>query len=186
VAIGPDGNVYVVDSDNHRVQVFDASGFPLRQWGSNCNLATGSGCIDPDGDGPLAYGDGQFQEPWGIAVGADGRVYVADTWNHRIQVFDANGGFLTKWGQYGQATSANELLYGPEMSRSTMRGVCSSPTPANKRVMVFDTDGNLIDQIGGGGAEAGQFEEPVGIDVDSAGKHLCRRYVEPADTGVQS
>jgi DNA-binding beta-propeller fold protein YncE len=61
----------------------------------------------------LAYGDGQFQEPWGIAVDDQGTVYVADTWNHRIQVFDSDGTFRTKWGTYGLTADAGQLLYGP-------------------------------------------------------------------------
>jgi uncharacterized protein (TIGR03663 family) len=169
VAAGPEGNVYVVDSDNHRVQVFDADGNFLREWGSNCNLSTSLGCTDPDGDGPLAYGDGQFQEPWGIAVAEDGRVYVADTWNHRIQVFDQVGNLLTKWGTYGQTGTTSSLLYGPRDIAIDGSGRVLVTDTGNKRVMVFDQDGNYLDQFGGGGALGGQFEEPVGIDVDSEG-----------------
>jgi DNA-binding beta-propeller fold protein YncE len=44
---------------------------------------------DADGAGPLAAGDGQFFEPWGVAVDPAGNIYVADTWNGRIQVFDS-------------------------------------------------------------------------------------------------
>jgi DNA-binding beta-propeller fold protein YncE len=95
------------------VQVFDADGAPLREWGSQCNLAGEQSCADLDGDGPMTFGDGQFQEPWGIAVAEDGRVYVADTWNHRVQVFDSDGTFLTKWGAYGQTSDESWLLYGP-------------------------------------------------------------------------
>jgi uncharacterized protein (TIGR03663 family) len=169
VAVGPDGNVYVVDSDNHRVQVFDAEGTFLHQWGSNCNLATGLGCLDPDDSGPLETGDGQFQEPWGIAVGADGRVYVADTWNHRIQVFDADGTFLTKWGTYGQTEDASWLFYGPRDVAVDAAGQVFVTDTGNKRVMVFDPNGTYLAQWGRGGAEPGQFEEPVGIAVDATG-----------------
>jgi len=119
-----------VDSDNHRVQVFDARGAFLRQWGSNCNLATNLGCMDPDGSGPLESGDGQFQEPWGIAAGPDGRIYVTDTWNHRIQVFAADGTFLAKWGAYGQTGDASWLFYGRATWPSTLPARCSSPIPA--------------------------------------------------------
>src|SRR6185503_16752180 len=55
------------------------------QWGSNGT--------DP----------GQFQTPEGVAVGAGGTVYVADSLNDRIQKFDADGVFLTTWGLYGTA-----------------------------------------------------------------------------------
>ncbi len=87
VSIGPDGTIYVVDWGNHRIQAFDTDGQFVRGWGSYCDLETGSGCVDPDGSGPDPLGAGQFREPWGIAVADDGTVYVADTWNHRVQAF---------------------------------------------------------------------------------------------------
>jgi len=169
IAIGPEGNLYVVDTDNHRVQIFDPDGSFLREWGSNCNLATGTGCTDPDGDGPLALGDGQFQEPWGITVSDNGRVYVTDTWNHRIQVFDSAGTFQDKWGTYGQTDDATSLLYGPRDIAIDDSGRMFVTDTGNKRIMVFAQNGGYLDQWGGGGVLAGQFEEPVGIDVDAEG-----------------
>jgi uncharacterized protein (TIGR03663 family) len=162
VAVGPEGNVYVVDSDNSRVQVFAADGSFLREWGSNCNLAAATGCTDPEGNG-------QFQEPWGIAVADNGRVYVADTWNHRIQMFDADGTFLGKWGTYGQTTTASALLYGPRDLAVDSKGRLLVTDTGNKRVLVYDGDGNYLSQWGGGGSGPGQFEEPVGIAVDTMG-----------------
>ncbi len=69
VALDALGRVYVADSYNHRIVVFNGDGTYLMQWGTR-----GS---DP----------GQFIRPEGVAVGTDGLVYVADTWNDRIQVF---------------------------------------------------------------------------------------------------
>jgi uncharacterized protein (TIGR03663 family) len=162
IDVGPDGNVYVVDSDNHRVEVFDLAGTLLREWGSQCNLATGVGCAD-------ASGAGQFQEPWGLAVADDGRVYVADTWNHRIQVFDSKGTYLMQWGTYGQTETASGLFYGPRDLAVDSEGKVFVTDTGNKRVMVFGADGNYLGQVGGGGVDLGQFEEPVGIDIDSKG-----------------
>ncbi|MBN1660244.1 MAG: TIGR03663 family protein [Anaerolineae bacterium] len=162
VAAGPDGNVYVTDSDNDRVQVFDDEGRLLRVWGSHCALDTGLGCATPGGAG-------QFQEPWGIAVGPDGRVYVADTWNHRIQVFDADGRFLTQWGAFGQTGDAPGLLYGPRDIAVDASGRVFVTDTGNKRVLAFDQDGRLLDQWGGAGSGPGQFEEPVGIALDADG-----------------
>jgi len=170
VAVGPEGNLYVVDSDNHRVQVFDADGSFLREWGSQCNLSSAQGCADLDGDGPMAYGDGQFQEPWGIAVDDDGRVYVADTWNHRIQVFETDGTFLWKWGEYGQTMSGDTwLLYGPRDIALDGEGRVFVTDTGNKRVMVYDSTGIYLGQWGSDGILPGSFSEPVGIDVDGEG-----------------
>ena len=51
--------------------------------------------------GTFGSGDGQFNNPEGVAVVGSGNVYVADTHNHRIQKFDSSGTFLTKWGTFG-------------------------------------------------------------------------------------
>jgi sugar lactone lactonase YvrE len=59
----------VTDTHNHRVHVFDNDGTFLRQWG-------GFG-TDP----------GQFYRPMGIAIASDGRIFVGDTWNGRVQIF---------------------------------------------------------------------------------------------------
>src|SRR5579875_724117 len=76
IAIGPNGDLYVADALNNRIEEFSSSGQFIRTWGTK------------------GTGDGQFNEPWGIAVNQSGQVYVADTWNHRIQEFDATGKFI--------------------------------------------------------------------------------------------
>jgi DNA-binding beta-propeller fold protein YncE len=179
VALGPDGNIYVVDSDTHRVQVFDRTGTFLRAWGSRCDLSTGLGCIDPDGTGPLALGDGQFLEPWGITVTSDGRVYVADTWNHRIQAFTSDGTFLAKWGKFGQSAYDPQLLYGPRDVAVDELGRVFVTDTGNKRVLIFDQEGNPQGQWGSEGLAPGSFSEPVGIDVDLDG------FIYVADTWNQ-
>ncbi len=104
IAVSPAGEVYVVDSLGYRVEVFTSEGEFLRQWGSWCDLYIhpGRGCRDSDGQGPLESGDGQLSSPWGIALDAQGRVYVADSANKRIQVFTPEGEFLVKWGTLGR------------------------------------------------------------------------------------
>jgi len=169
IAVGPDGNIYVVDSDNHRVQVFDPDGIFLREWGGQCNLSTEQVCADLDGDGPMSPGDGQFQEPWGIAVAEDGRVYVADTWNHRVQVFDSDGSFLTKWGMFGETSTDGWMLYGPRDIAVDNQGRVFVTDTGNERVVVYDQDGNYLDQWGSEGVIPGYFSEPVGIDLDAEG-----------------
>ena len=91
----------MADTENHRVQKFIESGDHLLSFGSLCVLRTGLQCVDPDGSGPLELGDGEFERPGGIAVDGEGNVYVADTFNHRIQVFRPDGTFVGKWGQRG-------------------------------------------------------------------------------------
>jgi len=90
--------LYVVDSGNNKVQLFSDSGTKVGEWGSYCEISSGTGCVDPDGGGPLVQGDGQFNSPHGIAVDNSGNVYVVDSKNHRMQKFGPSGNFLLKWG----------------------------------------------------------------------------------------
>ncbi len=162
IDLGPDGAIYVADSGHHRVVVYDPNGGFLRSWGSFCNLAeTSAGCSDPDGVGPLGLGDGQFNEPWGIAVAADGSVYVADTWNHRIQRFSPDGMFLGAWGQFGQAGPAR--FYGPRDVALGPDGRIYVTDTGNRQVQVFETDGRFVAKFGASGTQDAQMAEPVGL-----------------------
>ena len=154
VAVDKEGNVYVVDSGNHRIQKFDAHGHFLAQWGGQ-------------GNGP-----GQFREPWGIAVADDGSVYVADTWNHRIQKFDSEGRFLLQWGTYGATEGtlgAAGVFWGPRDVAIDAEGNVYVTDTGNKRVQKFDPKGKFLGQWGGGGVLDGQMDEPVGIAIDEKG-----------------
>jgi DNA-binding beta-propeller fold protein YncE len=157
VAVAPDGSLYVADSRNHRIQHFSKEGTALSVWGTFADVSKG--------DAP----GGTFNEPWGIAVGNDGTVFVADTWNHRVQKFTADGRFLTMWGNFGLGDSAFGL-WGPRGLAIDATGRVYVADTGNKRIVVFDADGNYIAQFGGAGAGLGQFNEPVGVAVDSSGQ----------------
>jgi DNA-binding beta-propeller fold protein YncE len=108
VAADANGNTYVVTSDTHtpnRIQKFDSSGNFVLAWGKNVianNGATGyeicTAGMTCQGGG-WGTGGGELNEARGITVGSDGNVYVADTFNNRIQKFDSNGNFLLTWGK---------------------------------------------------------------------------------------
>lgn len=155
MAVGPDGSLYVADTNNHRIQKFDAARNFVSAWGTQ-------------GSAP-----GQFNEPWGIAVGQDGTVYVADTWNHRIQKFDKDGNFISMWGAFGDVGEnydSNLLeLYGPRAVALDKDGNLWVTDTGNERIIEFSPDGEPQDVFGGTGADIGQFLEPVGIAIDKAG-----------------
>lgn len=170
VAVGADSRRAIADSGNHRIVILDGNGDFVRAIGSRCNLAEGDagGCIDPDGGGPFELGDGQFNEPWGVAFDQAGRLYVSDTWNGRIQVFDSEGKLLEKWGTFN--TTNGELgdayaLFGPRGIAIDMDGNVLVADTGNKRIIKYSPSGDLIQQIGGGGVVGGRFEEPVGVAV---------------------
>jgi len=158
IAVAPDGTLYVADTTNHRIQHLAADGTPLQAWGSFAN-------IDP---GPAP--GGTFNEPWGVAVAGDGTVYVADTWNHRVQRFSPTGRFLGMWGTFGQAESQT-ALWGPRAVAVDAADRVYVADTGNKRIVVFDEQGNPLGQIGepGGGPLGGQLAEPVGVAIGRNG-----------------
>ena len=83
VAVGPNGDVYVSDTLNGRIQIFDADGTFLSTFGK-------------PGDGP-----GDFARPKGIAIDSDGHIWVADADQNRVKVFDRKGHLCAFFGEYG-------------------------------------------------------------------------------------
>lgn len=157
IAVAPDGTLYVADSRNHRVLHLDAQGGLLQVWGSFAETTQA-------GAAPA----GTFNEPWGIAVGLDGSVYVADTWNHRIQHFTADGMFINMWGTFGQASSSS-AFWGPRGVAIDEAGRVLVTDTGNKRVLVFSPNGDYITQFGEVGMKLGAFDEPVGLAVAPSG-----------------
>ncbi|MBN1401373.1 MAG: NHL repeat-containing protein, partial [Anaerolineae bacterium] len=148
------GNIYVADSQNHRVQVLNGEGAFVRQWGTQGNAP------------------GQFNEPWSLAVVPNGDVVVADTWNHRIQIFDAQGNYKTMWGTFGEVPdpmASGTIFYGPRDVDLDDEGNLYVTDTGNKRVVKFDPGGRMLAAVGGAGDAEGQMQEPVGIAVSPDG-----------------
>jgi uncharacterized protein (TIGR03663 family) len=156
MAFAPDGTFYVADSRNHRILHFKADGELLGEWGT-----FGDGVNLPN---PM----GTFNEPWGVAVGPDGTVYVSDTWNHRIQRFTASGKTIGMWGQYGTGETP-DAFWGPRGVAVDAQGRVYVADTGNKRIVVFDANGTFITQFGSAGLDPGQFDEPVGVAVAADG-----------------
>jgi len=156
VALAPDGTLYISDTSNNRIQHLAADGSKLQVWGSYADISKG------------AAPGGTFNEPWGIAVGLDGSVYVADIWNHRIQKFTPDGEFINMWGYFGEADTPF-AIWGPRDIAIDGNGNLFVTDTGNHRIVIYDPDGNYINQFGSKGLEAGKFDEPVGIAVDKDG-----------------
>src|SRR6185295_11474113 len=133
ITLDKDGNIYVADWKNHRVQKLSPEGKPLMSIGSFGKLEQPEGSYAVTTFGPYVSGESekaghprtdQFNHPTDVAVDSDGDIYVCDWGNHRICVFDPEGGPITtligdaqalsKWGQ--QSIDAN-----PDMMKARRR-----------------------------------------------------------------
>jgi len=173
VAVDDAGNVYVADSFNNRVQKFDAAGNFLLAWGYN--VIDGGGinfeiCTPADTcqAGSSATGNGAFDDPFGVAVYGT-TVYVADTFNHRVQVFDTNGNYLDQWGSEGNGNSQFDRPYGLAADAAGNIYVADSN---NARMQKFDGDGDTLGQWGVSGLGDGQFYYNTGVAVSGAGVYV--------------
>lgn len=103
VMTSPAGDIYVLDGHgadgNNRVMKFDAMGRYLLEWGGT-------------GPGPAA---GEMGDAHAIAMDSQGRVFVADRWNIRVQIFDEGGTFLEQWTHLGPVSDiyidADDVIY---------------------------------------------------------------------------
>lgn len=156
IAFAPDSSLYLADSRNHRIVHLDAEGSFINAWGTYANVLDGNAS------------PGTFNEPWGVAVSPQGSVYVADTWNHRIQKFNADGALITMWDTFG-SSEAPDAFWGPRGIAVDSLGRVYVTDTGKQRVVIFDSNGQYITQFGGLGLSVGQLDEPVGIAVDDQG-----------------
>jgi sugar lactone lactonase YvrE len=119
VLVAPNGDIFVADghggNSNDRIVKFSGDGRFLMAWGHR-------------GTAP-----GEFNTPHGITMDSQGRLFVADLWNYRIQIFDQNGKFIDQWMQFGQPGGVyidrNDVLYvadslsGPAARKEWVRGI---------------------------------------------------------------
>ncbi len=148
VATDQEGNLYVSDTSNARIQKFKADGTPLVKWGR---------------DGSF---DGAFFFPRGVAVDFVGNIYVADEGNNRVQKFDARGSFLTKWGREGAGPGQFKTPWG--IACDALGNVYVVDT-GNHRIQKFDGNGTFLCAWGNRGKSEGQLNFPYGIAVDKEG-----------------
>ncbi len=138
LAIGPDGNLYVTDL-SQRVTVISPAGTVLRRWGK-------------PGSGPgefrfIAFDPTTPTDVAGkIAVGPDGRVYVSDSGNARVQVFTPRGRFVRQFGSFG--SGKGQFLHPFDLAVDGAGNVYVADDQA-ETVSKFSPSGKVIWQIGG-------------------------------------
>ena len=148
-AVDGEGNVYVTDLGNARVQKFNPDGVYLLSWGD-----TGQGA-------------GQFTAPAGIAVGINSTVYVVDAQLHRVQAFGPDGMYVGQWGGRGQGPGQFILPSGIAVGPGGSVYVADT---GNRRVQVFAANGTYVSEMGRLGVQEGDaLASPSGIAVGSEG-----------------
>jgi DNA-binding beta-propeller fold protein YncE len=141
IAVAADGNIFAVELGAPKVHKLDPEGNILRTWGE-AGIQAGQFAFDPPPDAPPL--DGGF-----LVVGANGNVYITDSYNNRVQVFDADGNFLEMWESFG-----------PESKPFNNPGPISVDAQGNIYVAdfqgghVFDPDGNYLKTISAAGEVA--------------------------------
>ena len=149
------GTLFVTDTGNNRVQLFDLDGVYLSQFGA----------ADLNGDGD-SEDDGEFDTPLGIALSPE-HVYVVDSGNDRIQVFDYDGSYVRQFGSAdldGPGDSSGEFLH-PRGIEVRADRVFVTDDEADK-IVVFDLDGNHLYSFGSSGVGDGEFNTPTSITLE--------------------
>jgi len=121
VAVDEDKNLYVADTYNNRIEVFDADGKFIRAWGKA-------------GDRP-----GTFMRPKGIAIDVDGHVWVADGMQDRVQCFTQEGQLLLAMGSHGQFAGSFQALSGLYIDKNN-RMFTSEQYPGRVQMFRYFTD----------------------------------------------
>ncbi|TNF56847.1 hypothetical protein EP227_00265, partial [bacterium] len=141
LAVGPKGNIYIVDGVNNVIRVVDSNG----RW----KFAFGEG----------GTGKGQFQHPLGIDISKNRKVFIADTGNHRVQVFDLKGNFLSmftvKTGEKERPSDPVDVLASP------IKNYLYIADNDNHKIKVYSQDGTFQFEWGKLGEGPGEFRYPA-------------------------
>jgi DNA-binding beta-propeller fold protein YncE len=194
LAFDPQGNLYVVDQGNSRVQKFDAQDNFAQVIGgrgeANGQFTRPRGvAIDASGNlyvtdlstfliqkfdaqgnfvqviGGRGEANGQFTRPRGVAIDASGNLYVTDLSTFLIQKFDAQGRYLARIGQ----SHGEEHFWLMRGVATDSQGRVYTVDGLNHRVQVFDPQGRLVLEFGQSGTADGQFSDPEDLTLDAQG-----------------
>ena len=186
ISVAPDGRTFVTDTQAGQVVVFDRDDRLIRKLSTGqgmkpcdviwregklyvSDLASGTVVIfDPDSGrvlgriGKRGRGLGQLLWPTNIAFGPDGRLYVCDTLNACVQVFDAEGKYVQMIGSLGMAIGKMVRPKGIAVDRASRLYVADSATNS---VQIFDRQGRLLLMLGQAGQGRGEMDLPSKVHI---------------------
>jgi DNA-binding beta-propeller fold protein YncE len=146
LAVALDGTIYVADVGLHRVLAFEDGGALKSAYGHT----------------------GELSNPTGVAVSPDQKkLFVADSKEHRIAVFDIATGALIK--TFGKKGGGDGELYFPTSLAFSRQGELCVVDQMNVRIVIFTQDGEFVDSFGQAGATFGKFVRPKDIALDDDG-----------------
>ena len=150
VATDRGGNIFVSEYGlRERVQLFASSNATFLQTTGHDGTA-----------------NGEFNRPEGLDVDGQGRLFVADSCNHRIQVFSGEGKWLASYGSAGSGKGQLSYPYDVRVDGAGFQFVCEF---GNSRIQVFDREHQPVEVIGRAGSAPGEFSNPWSIALDSHG-----------------
>lgn len=154
IAVDQGGNLVALDAKTCNVQVIGKSGQLLAKFGEPASPTTGK----------IEIGTGGFFHPQALTLDEKDNIYVSDTGNHRIRVFNPAGKVLNKFGIQGARLGEFNCPAGIVMDNS---GNLLVVDEKNYRVQIFTAKGAFKNKFGKRGTSRGEFMAPVGIAVDS-------------------
>ena len=194
ITVDTEGNIYVADGKNNRIQKFDNDGNYISQFvGPNQRVIAKSPSdvtVDTEGNiyvantdsdtvTKLFFGDPmtniwntltndlrELNKPSGVTTDNEGNIYVADTFNHRIIKISNEGDLLLEFGEEGSDVGQLKRPYGVTTDNEGNIYVADT---YNDRIQKFDNDGNFLFKLGERGSASHQFVGPRGIAVDNEG-----------------
>ena len=168
ITIDSSGNLYVTDSNNHRIRKITPDGIVSTFSGSSAGFADGQGTV------------AKFNLPVGITIDSSGNLYVSDTSNHVIRKISPSGsvstvaGFGTLGSTDGQGGSAR--FTNPQGVAIDNSGNLYVADTGNHKIRKIDTSKNVTTIAGSGTAgfadgqgTVAKFNGPIGITIDSSG-----------------
>jgi DNA-binding beta-propeller fold protein YncE len=143
--------LYVADAALDQVLVFDADKLKLLRK------------IGTAGKGHTLTEPGQFSVPTNVALDKDNNLYVTDTYNNRVEIFDADGTFIRAWGKAGDRPGTFSR---PKGIAIDVDGHVWVADAVEDRVQCFTPEGQLLIWMGGHGPLPGQFKTLAGLYID--------------------